>query len=134
MSAYALGIGDEYVEPAQGRARARLSGTIDGLAAAMTDERPWTPDRVRVSWFHRAAGPDSTLDILDWPLESGIATHFDTTSDRPFACTELSGADAAAVLAAVTAGQTLSTWTDGDVIAVLAIGVLMPGQDACPEA
>ncbi len=134
ISAYALGLGDEYVEPAQAAARGRLSATINGLAGAMTEDRRWIPDRLRVTWF-RSATPDATLDVLAWPLADRIADYFPREDDA-VSCAELSGAEARALRAALGRGDARSRWDDGGRAgpAMLVIGVLMPGQEACRAA
>ncbi len=127
LSAYGLGIGDEYVDPAQAAARATLSDTIDGIGDAMTGEGPWAPNRLKLTEFEReASGP-----ALDWPLNVPIADVLERRTDRRLPCGVVDGADAEAVAAGLDGGPALSFWDDGSDVATLAIGVLVPGQPAC---
>ncbi|MEP6560550.1 MAG: hypothetical protein ABJD68_05660 [Nakamurella sp.] len=132
LSAYALGVGDEYVEPAQSAARKRLGGAIASLLGGLADGRPWTAESLRVSSL---GAPQGNLadrpPALRWPLESAMpATSADT--DGAAVCAELAGQQAAAVLAVLAGRPSATMWTDGQQNQVLAIGVLLPGQPACP--
>ena len=132
VSAYALGVGDKYVEPAQAAARARLSAVIDGLAAGMSGERAWTPDRLRLTWFDtNEPGPGSRP--IAWPLDEPIAAVFDGDAGDRYPCTVVGGARAAAMLDALGTQPTVSPWSDGSRIASIAVGVLVPGQEGCRE-
>jgi len=132
ISAYALGIGDEYVEPAQREGRRQLSAAIGELLDGVQNGRPWTPESLRVTSLGTPQGnladrPPALTWPLDGDLESTVGQNGTTA-----ACGELTGSDAAAVLQ-VLGGQPAATmWTDGRQNLVLAIGVLVPGQAACP--
>jgi hypothetical protein len=132
ISAYALGIGDEYVEPAQAEARARLSAAIDGLAEGMARERAWTPDRLRLTWFDRSE-PRPEETVVKWPLDDKIAAVFAGESGRRYPCTVVAARDAAVIQDALGDRPIVSTWKDGARTATIAVGVLVPGQPGCPE-
>jgi hypothetical protein len=132
ISAYALGIGDEYVEAAQLAARQRLGAAIAALLDGLQSQRPWIPESLRVTSL---GAPQGNLadrpPALDWPLATALQSTVGE-SGTPDACGELTDQDATAVLR-VLAGQPAATmWTDGQQKLVLAIGVLVPGQIACP--
>lgn len=127
LSAYALGIGDEYVDHAQAEARAILTSTLDAIVHATSAEGPWTPNRLQLTQFEReVSGP-----ALLWPLAASISNvlHRRTTGELP--CGVVDGADADAVAAALGRQPALSPWDDGSDTAMLAVGVLVPGQLAC---
>lgn len=127
LSAYGLGIGDQYVSRAQAAARATLTAAIDSVVDAMSRTEPWTPNRLQVTEFEReASGP-----ALRWPLTDSISEVLERQTDRQLPCGVVDGEDAAAITAALDGGPGLSLWGDGRDRATLAIGVLVPGQPAC---
>lgn len=134
LSAYALGIGDEYVDAGQAAARAELSAVIDGLAAAPTGLGQWTPDRLRITRFDGRSGPDEAGPARRWPLTVAIDEVLRPGTDRRLPCGALDGEQAAAVVDALAGGAALSTWDDGTDPALLAIAVLVPGQPTCESA
>jgi hypothetical protein len=128
LSAYGLGIGDEYVGPDAAAARAALTGAIEKVAADVTGEQPWTPERLRITRYFRTEVPDPAAT---WPLAVPIAELLAPPTDGRLPCVVLDGPDALAVVAALDGGPALSSWHDGNDVAVLAIGPLVPGQPAC---
>lgn len=124
LSAYALGIGDDYVDDAQAQARTALTGTLSGIADAIVAEAPWTPTRLQLIRF-RDAEPGPTVA---WPLVEPISTVLTgrTTGDLP--CGVVEAAEADAVADALHGGPAVSSWDDGDDGGTLAVGVLVPGQ------
>lgn len=127
LSAYGLGIGDEYLAHTQAQARATLTATINAIQNATSAEGPWTPNRLQLTRFEReASGP-----ALRWPLADSISDVLHRRTDRELPCGVVDGADAAAVAAALNGGPALSLWGDGSDPATLAVGVLIPGQPAC---
>ena len=130
--AYALGVGDEYVQPGQQEVRERLSAAIDTLLGGLRDERTWSPESLRVSSL---GAPQGNLadrpPALIWPLNSAFEATVGGTG-TPTACGEVTGQDAAAVLQALGGWPAATMWSDGQQNLVLAIGVLIPGQPACP--
>lgn len=130
LSAYALGIGDEYVDPGPAAARAELTSLVEGLAGAPAEVSSWTPDRIRITRFDDRSGLDAADPGRPWPLARPIDGVLRQT-DRRLPCGVLDGAEAAALIAALAGGPVLSTWTDGDDSAELAIAALVPGQPAC---
>lgn len=127
LSAYGLGIGDEYVSPAEARARATLTAAIDGIVDGTSAEAPWTPNRLQVTQFER----DPAQPALAWPLEMSISDVLQRQTDRQLPCGVVDDTDADAIVAALDGGPALSLWGDGSDRAMLAIGVLIPGQPAC---
>jgi hypothetical protein len=131
ISVYALGIGDEYVEPAQEAARKKLGATISGLLDGMVNTSTWTPDRLRVTSLGEPSGDLSDRpEPLTWPLAADIAATLG--QGVPGAeCGVVGGADAQDLLEALGTNPAATSWTDGQQRLVLAIGVLMPGQAGC---
>jgi hypothetical protein len=127
LSAYALGIGDEYVDRAQAAARASLASTLDGIEDATSAVQPWVPDRLQLTRFeYDDPGPAQT-----WPLAGSIADLLPQRTYGYLACGVVDGADADAIAAALGDRPALSQWADGRDTATLAVGVLVPGQPAC---
>jgi hypothetical protein len=127
LSAYGLGIGDEYVSRAQAAARATLTATIDGVVDATSAAGPWTPNRFQLTRFERAvSGP-----ALRWPLPGSIADVLHRRTDRQLPCGVVDGAHADAIAGTLNGGPALSPWSDGTDRVTLAVGVLVPGQPAC---
>jgi hypothetical protein len=124
LDIYALGVGDEFVQPDQRAARQQVSALIDNLTTGMTQTSSWTPDRLRISVY---GTPADLTGGTTWPLDGTITTVLDQGGRRP--CGVVSGADAAAIRAALGNREVASSWTDGTQTVVLAIGVLVPGQD-----
>ncbi|MET0866060.1 MAG: hypothetical protein ABWZ98_17140 [Nakamurella sp.] len=132
VSAYALGIGDEYVEPAQLAARQQFSSAISTLMDGVQQGRPWTPESLRVTSLGEPRGNLADRPpALDWPLGSSIAQVLNEGA-APALCGQLSGPDAAAVLRVLGSQPSATMWADGQQTLVLAVGVLVPGQPACP--
>jgi len=124
LEVYALGIGDEYVANGQQRgAREQLTALIGALRDGMTQTDTWTPDRVRVS---RVGNPTDPESIATWPLPGSINERLAESGRVP--CGEFAGPDAAAIMSVLGARPAGSSWTDGSSTAVLAVGVLVPGQ------
>ena len=127
LSAYGLGIGDEYLDHAQARARATLTATIDAIQNATSAGGTVDAEPAPAHRFEReASGP-----ALRWPLADSISDVLHRRTDRELPCGVVDGADAAAVAAALNGGPALSHWGDGSDLATLAVGVLIPGQPAC---
>src|SRR6478609_1622909 len=127
LSAYGLGVGDEYVSHEQAAARATLTTTIDAIVEAMPAEKPWAPNRLQLTRFERAtSGP-----ALQWPLSGSISDVLERRTQGRLPCGVLDGVNADAVTAALDGGPALALWDDGSDPATLAVGVLVPGQPAC---
>jgi len=127
LSAYALGIGDEYVDRTQAAARAELTAILGAIEAARSAERPWTPNRLQLTRYdYEVSGPTQT-----WPLARSIAEVLHQRTYGDLSCGVVDGADATAIASALGDHPALSRWTDGQVATALAIGVLVPGQSAC---
>jgi len=132
ISAYALGIGDDYVEPAQLAARQRLGAAIAALLDGLQSPQPWIPESLRVTSLGAPLGKLADRPpALDWPLATDLSSTVGE-SGTPDACGELTGQDATAVLDELAGQPAATMWTDGQQNLVLAIGVLVPGQIACP--
>lgn len=125
IDVYALGIGDEYLAAEQRAARQRLTGVIDDLSGAMTQTATWTPDRVRVSL---RGNPTDPTTVASWPLPGPIDQALDPRGGRA-PCGVFGGAEAAAIIAELGSRPAGSSWQDGTQTVVLAVGVLVPGQD-----
>jgi hypothetical protein len=133
ISVYALGIGDEYVEPAQEAARQKLGATISGLIEGMSDTAAWTPDRLRITSLGEPLGDLSDRPApLTWPLAAGIAATLDQGVVGA-ECGVVENHEAQRMLETLGANPAATLWTDGEQQIVLAIGVLMPGQFGCPQ-
>jgi hypothetical protein len=128
LDVYALGVGDDFVQPDQRAARQLVTGLIDDLTGGMTQTGSWTPDRLRVSAY---GTPADVTGGATWPLDGTIAAALDHGGRRP--CGVFEGADAAAIRAELGTGRAASSWTDGTQTVVLAVGVLVPGQDCSPS-
>ena len=127
LSAYGLGVGDEYVSHEQAAARATLTATIDAIVDAMSAEGAWAPNRLQLTRFEGAtSGP-----ALQWPLSGSISDVLERRTQGRLPCGVLDGVDADAVTAALDGGPALALWDDGSDPATLAVGVLVPGQSAC---
>lgn len=127
LSAYALGIGDEYVDRTQAAARARLTSTLSAVEAARSAEQPWTPNRLQLTRYEdEVSGP-----ALTWPLAGSIADVLHQRTYGDLSCGVVDGADAAAIATALGDHPALSRWTDGQDTTTLAVGVLVPGQSTC---
>ena len=127
ISVYALGIGDRYVMTGQEN-RARLTAVIAVLHETLGAEKPWTPDRLKVT-----AGPlpvTTDDEPLVWPpaqpLEKVLAGK--QYSGR---CGVVSGADVQPVLSTLGAGPVASLWSNTGTTYALQLGALVPGQVAC---
>jgi hypothetical protein len=124
LDVYALGIGDEFVRSDQRAARQQVSALIDNLTTGMTQTTRWQPDRLRISIY---GTPADLTGGSTWPLAGTITGALDQGGRMP--CGVVGGADAAAIRAELGDGEAASSWTDGTQAVVLAIGVLVPGQD-----
>ena len=127
VDVYALGVGDELVQPDHRAARLRLTTLIESLSAGMTQTASWEPDRLRVSAY---GTPADVAGGTTWPLAGTISDALDQGGRRP--CGILSGAEVDAITDALGSGPATDEWTDGTQTVVLAIGVLVPGQDCSP--
>ena len=127
LDVYALGVGDELVQDDQRAAREQLTALIDSLTSGMAQTATWTPDRLRVSSY---GTPADLTGGSTWPLAGTIASRLDQGGRRP--CGVFDGDDAAAIRTELGTGRAASSWTDGKETVVLAIGVLVPGQDCSP--
>jgi hypothetical protein len=127
LSAYALGIGDDYVGRAEAAARATLTATLEAIVHATSAEEPWAPDRLQFTRFeYDVPGPPQP-----WPLAGSIADLLHQRTYGGLSCGVVDGADAAAITAASGRQPALSSWDDGRDTESLAVGVLVPGQPAC---
>ena len=127
LSAYALGIGDDYVDRTEASARATLTTTLDAIVGATSAAEPWTPDRFQLTRFaDEVSGPSPR-----WPLAGSITDRLHQRTYSGLACGVVDGADAAAIAAVLGRRPVLSPWDDGRDTLSLAVGVLVPGQPAC---
>lgn len=126
LDVYALGVGDEYVTDDQRAAREQLSILIAELRDGMTQTATWIPDRVRVSLLGNPADPTRSAT---WRLPGTIDQALDRSHRVP--CGVFADADAAAIMAELGSRPAGWSWSDGTRTVVLAIGVLVPGQE-CP--
>lgn len=127
LSAYALGIGDEYVDRTEAAARATLTATLDVITNATSAEQEWTPNRLQLTRFEG----DGSGKAQTWPLSDSIADLLQERTYGDLACGLVEGADADAITTALAGQPALSLWDDGRDTATLAVGVLIPGQPAC---
>lgn len=120
-----------------------LWGEVDE-AEVLEPELPVDLDRLQVIAFE--ASPDLVLESgipnleappVAWPLATPlaeIATPIEQITDSALpalTCVELSGEDAAAVIAAARTGDLLSPWSSGDTLYGVLLKPLLPDQTGC---
>ena len=103
LSAYALGIGDEYVD----HARATPTSTLDAIVHATSAEGEWAPNRLQLTQFEREVSGPALLGR--WPAPSPMCCTGRTNGELPWGVVD--GADADAVAAGLGRQPALSPWT-----------------------
>ncbi|MET3804174.1 hypothetical protein ABIB25_001160 [Nakamurella sp. UYEF19] len=127
ISAYALGIGDQYVTSGKEN-RARLTALIAALSKPFANAAPWTPTRLKIVAVTPTVASEGAA--LVWPGKVSLQEVLVRTlgSNR---CGEVNGDDAVAVLETLGQRNVYSRWTDAGTVFGLSIGALVPGQPAC---
>lgn len=128
ISAYALGVGEEYVDGDSKENRVRFRALIAAVASSLTDVKAWTPDRLRVVAV--PAPVESAGEALVWPAKTTMSGALPDRW-RGARCGVVTGATVSKVIEVLSDNRVHYRWSIGGTITGLSIGPLVPGQQGC---
>ena len=115
----------------------RISSLPQTLPGELGPEVPYTPTAYAILVGPPPAPQDGmTSGVMDWPLETPLATFGDPVQDGTYRCGLVAGDDAATLTPALAQANQLTMWTQDPEFSVaygLTVRPIVAGENPCAE-